>query len=163
MSSEKSDFYKHLLQADINNKFVQACRDNSLSTVEYLLTSSEIPINAQINEKDTHGSVGLCAAIASRSTEVAKFLMTSTKLKEPANIHIQEDSPFYFSVINENKELIQLFVFELKIEKTQIIIDYMKDFDDNGYAEKMFSIRELSTELDRDLKDYGKNKKVLKV
>lgn len=163
MNDSKIEVHKDLTQYDINNMFVKACRENDLSTVEYLLTSSEIPIHAQINAKDTYGSVGLCAAIASRSTEVAKFLITSPKLRDKADIHINDESPFYYSVINENKELIELFIFELNIEKTELIINYMADFDDNGYAEKLFAMRELAQELEKNLLTTGKIQRPVKV
>lgn len=163
MNDPKIEVYKNLSQNDINDIFVKACRDNDLPTVEYLLTSSEIAIRAEINAKDAFGSVGLCAAIASRSTEVAKFLMTSPKLSDKADIHINDESPFYYSVVNENKDLIELFIFDLNIEKTKLIIDYMADFDDDGYAEKLFAMRELTQELEKNLSTTGKIQRPMKV
>jgi hypothetical protein len=157
MSELKYDSYKTLSQKQINDTFINACRMNDIDTVDYLLTSDQLRFNAQINES-SEGSIGLCAAISNRSDEVAKFLLSSPKLKNHADVHIQDDKPFGFCLINGNKNFIHFLIFEHNIMKTKSIIEKMEMFDDDGYADKLFTLRELNQSLYTNMKCNNKIK-----
>jgi hypothetical protein len=163
MDDKYYEIYKNSSQKQINNALVCACRMNDFSTVEYLLTSSSIPFNAQIDAKDDEFSIALCAAVASHNNEIVKYLLTSPNLKQQADIHVANDSSFTFALIGNNKELMDLFIIELNIEKTDYIIDSLDSLDDDGYAQKLFDVRELNQELSKNLPMFESKSKVVKI
>jgi hypothetical protein len=158
MPNSKYDIYKDLSQHEINKIFIDACRIDDIETVDYLLTSDQLQFNAEINKESEEGSVGLCAALASSSHTVAKFLLSAPKLKKHADVHIQDDKPFAFCLMAGKKDFIHFLIFEYNIVKTKSIIEKIEMFDDDSYAEKLFTARELNQGLYTNLKNANRLK-----
>jgi hypothetical protein len=154
------DRYINYSQKAINELFIIACRNNDLEKVEFLLTSKDLPFNAQINMPSSQ-CFGICVASGSGNNDIVKFLATSPKLKELADIHIDNDNAINSAIFSGNKELIRFFIIDMNVKKTQNIIESMDSFDDDNYAKNLFEMRELNKDLNSNLLSNDKlNKKV---
>lgn len=164
----KKDLYANHSQDDINQEFIVACRIGDLEAVDYFLTSSEIPFNAEINMPEKNGFVALSVACSRNRVDVVKFLANSSKLKQKANLHIQDDAAFNSAIIAENLEIINFFIFDMAIDKSKNIETILQMYGDysmsSKYAIEAFRIRDLKNELQDSLKPHcNKINKSLKV
>lgn len=76
---------------DIQEQFIQACRNADIKKMRYFLTSESLLNHADINEKGD----ALFAACAYRRLEVAEYLLSSEDLKVHADITYRSDSSNY--------------------------------------------------------------------
>jgi hypothetical protein len=155
--------YVNCSQKDINELFIIACRNNDLKQVELLLTSQDIPFNAQINMPDNTGCFGICVASGMGRTNIVKFLATSPKLNEKADIHIDNDNAIISAIFSGNNDLIKFFIIDMNIEKTKNIQEAMEEFDEDNYAKKLFEMRELNKHLNQTLSISEQPNKKIKI
>ncbi len=78
-------------QEQLNDAFIDACRNGDLEIIRYLLTSSELKEHADIHINDDDGFHWACA---SGYLEIVRYLLTSPELKEHVDIHSENDGGF---------------------------------------------------------------------
>lgn len=93
--------------------------------------------------------------------EVIKYLLTSSDLKQQADIHFQRDVGFKYACQN-SLDIVRFFVFDMNIEKTLTIKQYLKKFP-NEQVENMFKLRELNQKLEKELDSANIRNKQIKV
>lgn len=111
----------------------------------------------------------LISACYAGNLEAVKYLLTSPELNIRPDIHMKRDSPFYFSLFQKHLDVIEYLIFELNIEKTQNITDYLNSPDkemDNAIINKAkfwFEKKDLNQSLNKNLVINIKNKQITKI
>ena len=77
----------------LNDVLIQACKDGHLSIVKLLLLDKDIPKNADIDYMDHEGLISSYKPLM-LDPELTKFLLSSSQLKQHADIHAQNDALF---------------------------------------------------------------------
>ena len=91
IDQELKEKYKKLNQAELNDQFIDACRDGHLEIVKYLLTSAELTEHANIHAKD---DLGFIWAGRFGYLEVVKCLIIDMNIEKTTYIE---------TYLNENK------------------------------------------------------------
>lgn len=146
----------YLSQEDINHFFYLACNNGKYSLVEYLLTSPELSIHADIHYNDD--CVIHCVTEHGYSVLV-KYLLTSPNLKEHIYIEKYLDDIFenslenlfnekedYYGyhqkctiVLNEDVlDTLNYLIYEYRISPTENIINLLKKFNNDGIFDGAF-------------------------
>ena len=76
ITQELKEKYKKLNQEELNKQFINACQNDDLDIVKYLLTSSELTEHADIHAAD---DVGFVCACRYSNFEIVKYLVTSAE------------------------------------------------------------------------------------
>lgn len=161
MNSELYLNYVEMTEKEINQSFMNACRDGNLKAIKYLLTSSELNIKANIDFNDNQG---IFLASLHGHLEIIDYLLTSKDLINHANIYAQQSlsiKTIINNVINtpETYPLFDYLVFNYKIELNEDIKEFF--FEEPQYQEFYKII--LKRELDTILNENNKDKKRIKV
>lgn len=129
-----------------------ACYKGHFDIVKYLLTSSDLKEYANINGKDE--VTVLEEACVSSNIDIVKYLMESNDLQDhPNNFSIEEG--FLASCSIGNFKLINYFIFNVGIEKTDTITDFFEneDFIEKEKINQLFEKRELNKLLAVELEN----------
>jgi phage pi2 protein 07 len=89
-------------------------------------------------------------AIIGNRMEIVKYLLFSPELTEHINIHDYKDKAFETALRAQKMDILEYFIFDLNIQKTEYIEDYIYEFS-KWEVEDMFNRRELKTSLDNEL------------
>jgi hypothetical protein len=94
----------NIMQTWLNYVLTDACKNGHLNVVDFVLTSEELPLRAEINfNKD----LALFNACENNHLDIVKFLLTSTKLQEHGNIHARNQSILTYPCKNGCLEIIK--------------------------------------------------------
>lgn len=162
MQDEENFFYnkyKDFNQEELNKEFIRSCKFDWFEYVVYLLTSPELSNHADIH---ANNDLGLRLACCRKNFKIVTFLLSSPTLKDHANIHANHDEPFFRIFHHEDLDMIKYLIFDLNIEKTQQIQDYLIS-SPNLQVESWFELRELNKSLNQELPSFNKEKKISKV
>lgn len=116
----------------------------------------EPPFNAAIRETFKSGKL-LAAAYANSKFEIIKYLVTSDKLPENNDIHMNNDSLFRGSFRasafpNGSLDMIRFLIFDLNIDKNENIDKLLSLEDKNSEIIKSwFNLRDLNKNLTKEL------------
>lgn len=149
------EFYKKYTgrdQEQINNDFAVACASGKLQEVKYLLTTKEIPLNADIAWGNYSGIIWACM---NNHPEVVKYLLTSPDIKEHPPIHTRGDAIFKMSLFYNAHDVLNYLINDVQIEKTAEI-SLALESNPSSIAENMFLNRELQEQLETN---FSKTKK----
>ncbi len=161
--------------ADIHTRddqgFICACEQRNFELIKYLLTSPDLKEHSNIHAKD---DLALIYATSSGRLDIVRFLTSSPELKEHINIHDDPFQAFNVACANEQLEILHYYIFELNLEKTKQIQDYLNDKENflNGLGnntdflqlvKNMFEIRKVKGELTQDLNNNNNNQKKIKI
>ena len=174
------------LQSQLNEGAVMACQKDSVEALDYILNSRDIELHAKIDTDAMffYACANNCIRVldflfkepkiehemdfAIRSNEILKlacaysdlntikFILHYPEFQNKINIHVEQDNPFSLLINNRKEDVIEYFIFELKINKTEDIsnlLEKKKRLD----IEKMFETRDLKNELNFELKDNVNN------
>ena len=92
IDQELKEQYKKLNQEELNDLFINACKNDNLDIVKYLLTSSELTEHADIHAINDEGFIWACDR---DDLEVVKCLIIDMSIEK--TIHIE-------TYLNENKD-----------------------------------------------------------
>jgi ankyrin repeat protein len=98
------ELYKNCSQAELNNHYMTACNYGEFQKVQYLLTSPELKIHADINY---HSCSSLTYACTNEHWDILKYILTSSELQNHADIHANSDHALYCSAINGNLNIVK--------------------------------------------------------
>jgi ankyrin repeat protein len=143
----------------LNKELAQACGTGNLELVKYLLISSELSIHPDIN---ANNDSGLRWACINNEVEVIKYLLASPELKKHADVHVGDDYPFKHAIKHESKELLEFYIFELSVPKSNFIKKYIHE-DRCQMAKEMYKAKKLHDELDKNLPSDKIYQKKLKI
>lgn len=113
-----------------------------------------------LNQEDLNNQFVLCCS--SGDLNAAKYLLTSSDLKEKADLHNNDDWSFLWAYKNEHLEILRFLIFDMNIEKTNNIKKFLRN-EPNKDVEKMFELRELKEQLNIELKFDATNHKKMKI
>lgn len=156
-NAELFEEFSGLSQHQLNNNFQVGCVNGEFERVKYLLASPDLSTHAEINFLNHNG---LKCACMHGHIEIVKYLLTSPDLKEHGNIYAGEALAFKYVCMEDNLELKEYIIFDYKIQRNDDINKYLEDFP-NELIEKMFAMRELNEQMNKDLfvNDNVNNKK----
>lgn len=143
--------YTGLSKEEINSEFLRACQTGDLGVVKYLLTSSELPFNAEINHNDGLGFANACMF---NRPELVRYLLTSPYLEKNAEIHSKNDLGFNTAYNNGLVDILEILIFDMDIDVTESMREYMHN-SPRILADSMLMTRELNKGLG---KNNNKNK-----
>ena len=90
--NRQSSVYKKLNQEELNDEFIDACRDGNLNIVKYLLTSAELTEHVDIHAENDSGFSWACDR---GHLEVVKYLIIDMNIEKTTHIE---------KYLNENKD-----------------------------------------------------------
>jgi hypothetical protein len=96
--------YKDLSLNALQEKFYEACKSGELDKVRYLLTSPELPYNANIFR---HEGDALICAVNNLHYHIIDYLLNSPELKENLSIHTQHDFAIIQACENGDTEMVR--------------------------------------------------------
>lgn len=131
--------YTNLTKEDINELYFKACTDSNFELIKFLLTSKDIPINA-----DIHYSNAIVNVCMNNNLEIIKYLLTSDELTEKFNVHNGHDYLFRIAHLHQKMDILDYLIFDFKIKETQLIKMYIGS---NMKTINMFINRDLNQEL----------------
>jgi ankyrin repeat protein len=114
-----------------------------LDILKYTLDS--FPDNTQLNNALNNGSL-INSACDEGRIEIIKYLLDRAKL----DIHFNEEQFFRCAYDNNQFEVLRYFIFDLNLEKTKAIEDYMAPVFKTEVA-NMFELREINKSLNENL------------
>jgi len=141
MYSELYLTYSNLSQKQINEEFVNSCQYGCFDHIRYLLTSKDLPYQAEIDYEDNKG---LVLASFYGQTDIVKYLISSPELSKNADIHARRDFVFKILCNSQNYGELKFLIKELNIEKTEYIKEYLIEHPE---VNSIFLARELATEI----------------
>ena len=74
INQELKEKYKKLNKEELNNQFINACKNDDLEIIQYLLARDELTEHADIHAKDDEAFSWACRY---GHLEVVKYLLTS--------------------------------------------------------------------------------------
>ena len=104
INQELKEKYKKLNQEELNKQFTNACKNDDLDIVKFLLTSPELTEHADIHALNDEGFIWACVQ---GHLEVVKYLLTSPELTEHADIHAKDDDGFIWACRYGHLEVVQ--------------------------------------------------------
>ncbi len=140
-----------------NEAFKAACEYGNLNIVKYLVTSPNINKEVDVH---TEFDAAFRRACQNGNLDVIDYLLSSSELKTKVDIHTDDDSGFISAI--EHLHVIEYFIFEKNIEKTNTIDKFLtlNHFDD---IQKMFEIRDFNQKLNQSLSDESSKTKRIKM
>ncbi len=145
--------YGGLPQYHLNSHLVIACACGQLSHIKYLLSSKELAENADIHCDEDYPFISTCLY---------------GYLQPDAHVLISYMLKNNFSEEQEYDELLNYFINELHLKKTNHISSFLEKIKPNNEEfydkiERMFSIQELNEKLNKSLPiKQQKNDKIIK-
>ena len=163
INQELKEKYKKYNKEQLNKQFIDACKNDDLDIVKYLLTSPELTEHADIHAKYDLGFIWACRE---GHLEVFKYLLTSADLKDHADIHASNNLGFRWACDQGHLEVIKYLIIDMNIEKTNYIEKYLNEAKDNKYVQQaieLFNTRELHHQLNENIKDNKERVKKIKI
>jgi hypothetical protein len=155
--------YQGLNQQEVNDALVDASAKNDFHAVRYLLTCKDLTYKANINYINENSNSAATKAIRFEDLKIFKYLLSSSELKTHADIHEQEDILFIIAITHHFDEVLRFLIIDMNIERTKYVHKFVT-FYAGGYAEQLFSNRELKEDLNLELKnDIIEEKELVKV
>lgn len=147
-------------QKALNESLYHACTEGSLNEVRYLLTSKELKKHAKINARTLNNSTAFEHVCGVGHLEIVKYLLFSDELIEHADIHSDNDYGIVQACRNAHLDIMAYFIFDLNIEKSIPIKEYLDDSPPQGVNE-LFETRKMQQELEKELHyNHHKSKKI---
>jgi ankyrin repeat protein len=155
------------VHADIHTRgdqgLIYAFDGKHYDLVKYLLSSTNLKEHADINV--SHGSV-LLQCCVDGNLDMVKFLLSAPILKQHIDIEYHDDG-FILACKNHHLDIIQYFIFDMQINKTIHIKNYLNEKDnDKSFIEQvnhLFSLRELGENLEKELSTETENTRKMKI
>ena len=163
INQELKEKYKKLNQEELNKQFTNACKNDDLDIVKYLLTSLELAEHADIHAENDRGFIWACE---NGHLDVVKYLLTSPELTEHVDIHAENDEGFRIACYEGRLEVVKCLIIDMNIEKTTQIEKYLNEDKDNKYVQQaieLFNTRELHQKLNENIKDNKEKVKKMKI
>lgn len=105
LTKKLKSYYQNSDLNELNDAFIKACEQNSLSIIRYLLTSPDLTMNANIHIQN---DLGLRLAGDNKHFKIVNYLLSSDELTDHANVHIDNDFIFVLSCENRDYEFLRL-------------------------------------------------------
>ncbi len=129
-------------QFSVNQYFSEMCSKGNLKKIKEFMSSEEKGVKV-----DQDGmNQALIHAFMFNKLKVIKYLLTSEDLTIKSNVHHKNDILFRLAYDDNNKEILDYLIDELKIEQTTRIKEEIKNIP-NTAVEKKFMIRDLYKDL----------------
>jgi hypothetical protein len=152
--------FENLTKAQINDAFLDQCRDGDIDALDYLFHLKKFKKNT--NSFNKFGAV--LEAAENKHIHIIKYLVTSTYLKDDYLPYVQ--NKYVLDAIRRNDDIpmITYLILELNIEKTEFMQDFL-EHSNTAYRDivaNLFHVRELSAGLKEELDTTNKtiNKKI---
>ena len=158
INQELKEKYKKLNQKELNEQFIDACKNDDLEVIKFLLTSPKLKEHADIHASNDEGFRSACAQ---GHLEVVKYLLTSPELKEHADIHAKDDEGFIWACKNGHLELVKYLLTSAELkEHADVHADNDEGFrwacSDGQLEIVKFLILDMSIEKTKYIKHYLK-------
>lgn len=142
--------FNNLGHRELHTALETACINGSLSEIRYLLTSSQIRFNIDIN---IHSDNPLFLACQSGNLHVVKYLLTSPELTKHADIYSRKNRCFRAVCNSQHMDVAEYLICEFQIEKNENIENYLKSKKTVfcSYVKNMFDMRSLKSTLENEL------------
>lgn len=149
-----------------NNPLQIACISGYLDIVKYLLSSPELKEHANVNVNSNHCFI---ESLAMGNIDIAQYLLTFEEVKNHPNIDKHKERIFGKAVAHLNSKegykrmnAIKFLIFDLNLERTQQIDNYMSDNIFTDKIEELFASRALKECLNKELPQNNTHKSKFK-
>lgn len=132
--------YKDMEKREINTHFLQACINNNLEVVKYLLTSKELTQNANLNARDSFGYNGFLGACEHDSLDVVDYLLRNHLSKKTDILYKKEKNgwtPFMISCSRGGIEVPKYFIINRDMEIDEETIYWLNSYKESSINKKM--------------------------
>lgn len=135
--------YRTMHLDDVNHHFSSACIKGDLELVRFLLTSNELKNNADIHYMS---DISFYWACGHGHLAIVKYLLHSPELRENVDMNCDNNNPFKNACLSKENNIIDYFIFDLNITRTDDIDDYLKE-NNLYYIINMMDVRKLDLQL----------------
>jgi ankyrin repeat protein len=127
--------------------FQLAAMNGHFEVVRYLAASPELKTHSNVTNAN---NVAFQYACQKGHVDIVEYLLTSTELKEHPDIYAKNDDGLKLACINSQLEVLRYLVFDFNLQRTEIINKKLNLYA-NEEIEKLFKLREVHDNLERDL------------
>ena len=120
---EERNLYQSMSQEKLDIVFLEACEDNDLEIVQYLLSAPELKIHANIHTKEDSGFIGACI---NGNINLVKYLLSYPDLREHADINAQNDEAFFMACIYKQIEVLEYLIIDKNIAVSDRLDNLLK-------------------------------------
>jgi hypothetical protein len=106
--------FKDLTKGQLGECLVDACTNNRLEEVRYLLTSPELKRHANIHVLNDSSLIQACA---NGHFEIVKYLLTSPELKEHACIQAEQNQSIKMACRNQHLEIFKYLLTSSDLQR----------------------------------------------
>ena len=114
INQELKQRYKKYNKQQLNDAFIDACQNNDLDILQFLLTSLELTEHADIHARN---DAGFRIACLDGHLEIVKYLLTSDELTEHADIHAKDDEGFIWACFYGYLEIVKYLLTSPELKK----------------------------------------------
>jgi hypothetical protein len=143
------------------HSFDSAAKEGNLDILKFFFFPQKMSESPKISI-EKYGNDFLISAAREGQYNVFTYLLTNDKIKEHIDVHYRNDIIFRYVITNNHRELMKFLIFDINIDKTKNIDEFLKNkLPLSEDAKKMFEVKEMNTELHKDLNaTFIKTKKV---
>jgi hypothetical protein len=149
------EYLEYLNKKEINKEFLEAFAHRDYELMEYLLTSEKLHYKADIHTKK---DIALFNACSEGDLTAVKFLSTSPKLQEHANInakHTSYGTPIQTACTTESLDVVQFLLTHPKLKgKINLKKEFQDIFHSAFFARAHKSLKYLITEFELRKNDH---------
>lgn len=140
---------------------IHAIRNNHFNVIKYIYEESK---QTHLIEREIVYSEMLGTSVESGRFEITKFLIESPKLvdKDGISYFYSNFNKIFLPNYHNQKDILNFFVFDLKIERNKFIDIFLKEHPNSKIAQ-LFELRELNQELMSDLSIQPSSSKKIKI
>jgi hypothetical protein len=140
---------------------INAIRNNHFDIIKYIYEQSN---QHELIKREIAFSEMLGTSIESSRFEITRFLIESPKLvdKEGNSYFYSNLKKVFLPQYHNQQEILNFFVFDLKLEKNHFIEEFIKEHPQSEFAHK-FNLRELNKDLNSNLEIKENTSKKIKI
>lgn len=145
-----------VMQTWLNYVLADACQNGHLNVVQFVLSSRELPLHAEVN---FNNGIPLVRACEKDQLHIIKYLLTSPKLKGHADIHARDDLALRTAAKNGNLEIVKFLTSSDELKEHADIYGNKSDpfivAFTHGHSEVMkHFIFDLKMEITEDIDNF---------
>jgi ankyrin repeat protein len=107
MNTELFELFSEMDQWELDQHFNDACRENNLEQIQYLLTSPDLEIHADIRNNE---NLGFRLACKEGNLQIVKYLLTSPEIMVRPDIRSRNDYGLKTACSNKHYDMLRFLI-----------------------------------------------------
>lgn len=160
--------YQKMSHKNLNEQLLLAASHGKLELLDYLLTSSDFKIPANINHYDSEHLNSLMYACIWGHLDIVKYLLTSDKLKNYIEVNNKDKggiNGLIWAARYEHLDIVNFLLIEMKINIDKDTLEHLTNNTNYDYSKtlKIIKNRDLYAKLNNNINCMNYNEKKMKI